>query len=142
MPTVGVGRLVDTPDADPRDDRSASSRPRACSTADSTLTGGYGAWAELPGTRHREPRTGGRRPSTPTLGDPTPDDWGKTDVESALFPAGGQSPRVVSINTHADETRMLPGVDGAEDGRFADADLLHAGGATSTRRSSPDRCSS
>src|SRR5690606_27606425 len=52
----------------------------------------------------------------------------RQDVESVLFPAApNSSPRVVSVNTHADESRMLPGVPGAAEGRFAEADLLRAG---------------
>ncbi|WP_127473414.1 hypothetical protein [Microbacterium sulfonylureivorans] len=123
VPTVGVGRLVETPV------QITASIARFIAEdgmldADSTLTGGYGAWAELPAlvTENLE----WRAPESTTLAEP----WTRTDVESALFPSAGGSPRVVSINTHADETRMLPGIPGAEGGRFADADLLTASAHT------------
>ena len=100
VPTVGVGRLVETPE------QIAATIDRFVASdglleADTTLTGGYGAWAELPDLVTEQ--LAWRTASGTALAEP----WTKTDVESALFPAAGQSPRVVSVNTHADETRML-----------------------------------
>ncbi len=119
VPTVGIGRLVETPG------QIAATIGRFVADdglldADTALTGGYGAWAELPQLVTDE--LAWRTTSGTTLTEP----WTKTDVESALFPAAGEAPRIVSVNTHADETRMLPGVPGAADGRFADADLMTA----------------
>ena len=115
VPTVGVGRLVESP----AQIIAAIDRFVAADgvlEADSTLTGGYGAWAELPAARHREPRRGGRRPRTRRSQRECGQVLDQADAARAL-PGGGQSPGVVSINTHADETRMLPGIHGAETAR-------------------------
>jgi hypothetical protein len=120
VPTVAVGRLIETPE----EIQATVSRfvtSEGVLPADSSLTAGYGAWAELPDhvTDQLSWRPG---ISSAQLSEP----WDRTQVESALFPAG-DGPRVVSVNTHADETRMLPGVPGAAEGRFSNADLLEAG---------------
>ncbi|MDY0908356.1 hypothetical protein SOM19_02560, partial [Microbacterium sp. CFBP9034] len=123
VPSVAVGRLVDTP----QQILQAIDRFRASDgvlQADSTLTGGYGAWSELPDLVTS--KLDWRSPADTVLQQP----WSATTLLSQLLPAaeGAPSPRVVSVNTHADETRMLPGIIGAESGRFADADLFTAGG--------------
>lgn len=121
VPTVGVGRLVDTPA------QITAALGRFVATdgvleADSTLTGGYGAWSELPDvvTRTLDWRSGADQQLTGV--------WDRTTTEAALFPEGGETARVVSINTHADERRMIPGIAGAADGVFAPGDLLEASG--------------
>ncbi|MHC2999866.1 hypothetical protein [Microbacterium sp. HJ5] len=119
VPTVGLGRLVETPaQIVAAVDRFVAADGML--DADSTLTGGYGAWAELPALVTE--KLSWRSASDTSLTEP----WTKADVEGVLFPSAGESPRVVSVNTHADETRMLPGVPGAAESRFADADLMRA----------------
>ncbi|GAA5209610.1 PD40 domain-containing protein [Microbacterium kyungheense] len=128
VPTVGLGRLVETP----AQIQGIAARFRAADgamdaagelAADSSVTAGYGAWAELPAevTAALEWRSPANTELTGT--------WTQQDMSDALFPAdGAESPRLVSLNTHADERRMLPGVDGAESGRFAETDLFLADG--------------
>ncbi|GEM_PF-6722984 len=125
VPTVGTGRLAQDPAA------TIATIGRFVSAdgvlaADSTLTGGYGAWSELPQevTDDLSWRSG--------AADMLTGDWDKATLETTLFPgtpaAPGETPRIVSVNTHADETRMLPGIPGAETGSFAENDLLVAAG--------------
>lgn len=121
VPTVGVGRLVDTPA------QITAALGRFVATdgvleADSTLTGGYGAWSELPDvvTTALDWRSDADQQLTGI--------WNRPTTEAALFPDGGETARVVSINTHADERRMIPGISGAENGVFAPGDLLDASG--------------
>ncbi|GAA5196265.1 hypothetical protein [Microbacterium jejuense] len=130
VPTVGLGRLVETPAqiqatvarflvADGTMDAAGEL------AADSSVTAGYGAWAELPDqvTAALQWRSPDNTELTGT--------WTQQDMADALFPADGtESPRLVSLNTHADERRMLPGVEGAESGRFADTDLFLTQGRT------------
>jgi hypothetical protein len=115
VPTVGVGRLVETPEQ-----ISATVQrfvdAEGLLPGDSTLTGGYGAWAELPDQITEELVWRTDPANRHTLTEP----WDRDAVTTAL----GEDPVVVSINTHADETRMLPGIPGAPLGRFAEADLL------------------
>ncbi|MFH8251317.1 hypothetical protein ACH3VR_13175 [Microbacterium sp. B2969] len=121
VPSVALGRLVETPDQIIATvDRFVASD--GIVSADSTLTGGYGAWAELPGevTQSLAWRSSVNQQFT------TP--WTATDLESKLFPTDTDAPKVVSVNTHANETQMLPGVPGAESGRFSDNDLFLAAG--------------
>ncbi|WP_404429346.1 hypothetical protein LG299_08910 [Microbacterium lacus] len=123
LPTVAVGRLVDSPA------QITAALQRFVTTngvleADSTLTAGYGAWSELPDLVTSA--LDWRSDADQELGADDPEGiWDVDDTESALFPTGN-SARVVSINTHADERRMLPGIDGAEDGVFSDNSLLQA----------------
>lgn len=121
VPTAAVGRLVDTPDQI----RGQLDRFRLSGgvlEADSALSGGYGAWAELPQlvSENLAWRLGG--------GDtPLTEPWTKQDAESLLFPTDGTSaPRIVSLNTHADERRLLAGVEGAAGGAVDGADLIEA----------------
>ncbi|MHC2999870.1 hypothetical protein [Microbacterium sp. HJ5] len=121
VPTVAVGRLVDSPDQI----RGQLDRFRYADgmlDADSALTGGYGAWAELPQlvSENLAWRLGG--------GDEAlPEPWSKDDAESRLFPDDdSDAPRIVSLNTHADERRLLAGVDGAEGGAADEADIIDA----------------
>jgi hypothetical protein len=130
VPTVGLGRLVETP----TQIQSTISRFLATDgamdaagdlAADSSVTAGYGAWAELPAevTAALQWRSSDNRELTGT--------WTQQDMADALFPQdGSDSPRLVSLNTHADERRMLPGVPGAETGVFADTDLFVSQGRT------------
>lgn len=120
VPTVALGRLIDSPGqilgAISRfvdDDGTVDAR--------STLTGGYGAWSELPDDV--EEKLDWR-----TAGDDTQlgDAWNAAAVEAALFPEGGRTAGVVSINTHADEMRMLPRVPNAETGTFVQDELYVA----------------
>lgn len=123
VPTVGVGRLIETPaQITATLDRFVASN--GVLAADSTLTGGYGAWSELPEqvTENLSWRSSQNQTLTGA--------WNKGVVDAALFPDAGASPRVVSINTHADETRMIPGIPGAEDGRATEADMFTAAGRT------------
>lgn len=119
VPTVGVGRLVETP----RQIIDATARFVSASgvlAADSTLAVGYGAWSELPALVTEN--LAWRAPSGPGL----PAVWDKAVLENRLF--GGTSARVVSINTHADETRMIPGIPNAEDGTASEDDMFTADG--------------
>ena len=127
---------------DPGDDRPVRRRRAACSDADSTLTGGYGAWSELP-ELVTDQRWRWRSPA-PTTTSATP--WTTRRRRGPLVPdRRRERPRVVSINTHADETRMLPGMPRRRDrGRSPDADLFTAAGhderrAARRRAHLPDR---
>ena len=128
VPSVGLGRLVETPDQILAAlDRFAGSGgvldPSGQLVADSTVTAGYGAWSELP--QHVTESLAWRSAQNQKL----EGTWTADDMESAIFGDGVSSPRVVSINTHADETRMLPGVPGAaESGSFSDNALFRAEG--------------
>ena len=116
------------PRPDPARRSTASSPPTGCSTADSTLTGGYGAWSELPAevSAALAWRSAVNRPSDGPVGG----ELGRRHVDAGRPRArplprhGRRAAAVVSVNTHADETRMLPGVPGAESGSFSDADLF------------------
>jgi hypothetical protein len=121
VPSVGVGRLVDSPE------QILAALQRFVDAdgvlqADSSLTAGYGAWSELPALVSA--RLDWRDPTETEL----TGTWDRSVTEAALFPETGPGPRVVSINTHADERRMLPGIPGAETGVFADGDLVEASG--------------
>ena len=119
VPSVGVGRLVETP----RQIIDSTARFVASGgvlAADSTLAGGYGAWSELPALVTEN--LAWRSPNNPSL----PAVWDKTVLENRLF--GGPSARVVSINTHADETRIIPGIPNAEDQAVAESDMFTAKG--------------
>ncbi|WP_243075396.1 hypothetical protein [Microbacterium sp. SS28] len=121
VPTVGLGRLAEGPEGTLATiDRFLQSD--GILDADSSLTGGYGAWSELP--EEVTESLAWRSATNQQFSDV----WTASDIESRLFPDAAESPRVVSINTHADETRMLPGVPGAESGDFADGDLFLAAG--------------
>ncbi|MET0734987.1 MAG: hypothetical protein ABWY55_04995 [Microbacterium sp.] len=128
VPTVALGRLVETP----AQIVAATARFEALGgvlAADSTATGGYGAWAELP--EEVTTALAWRSTGDTALGSDDPEGrWDRADMADALFPDGEDSPRLVSINTHADETRMLPGIPGAESGSFKDADLFTAAQAS------------
>ncbi|GAA1995801.1 hypothetical protein [Microbacterium ulmi] len=125
VPTTALGRLVETPDQI----RATVERfidAEGVLEADSTVTAGYGAWSELPDDVTTA--LSWRSTSNATLGSTAEDGtWDLDDVTGALFPGEDESPAVVSINTHADERRMLPGVPGAEKGVFQDADLFTSG---------------
>jgi hypothetical protein len=121
VPTAAVGRLVDSPDQI----RGQLARFRYADgmlEADSALSGGYGAWAELPQLVSENLAW--------RLGDgdtPLAEPWTKDEAESLLFPPDAdEAPRVVSLNTHADERRLLAGVEGAEGGAVDEADLIEA----------------
>ncbi|MEU1971523.1 hypothetical protein ABZ477_07695 [Microbacterium sp. NPDC019599] len=126
VPSVALGRIV----GDETEIAAVVSRfidSQGVLAADSTATAGYGAWSELP-----EKVTSAlewRSPANETFPE-EPATWTSELIESTVFPAAGQSARLVSINTHADESRMLPGVPGAHNGSFSDADLFTAGGRT------------
>ncbi|MBD3942151.1 hypothetical protein IF188_10625 [Microbacterium sp. NEAU-LLC] len=124
VPSVGLGRLVETP-AQIEDAVARFASSSGVLRADSTVTAGYGAWSELPQdvTDALQWRTG-----SPTA--PLAAPWTKADVLADVFPGDGESARVVSLNAHFSETEMLPGVDGAEDGVFTDEDLLSAASIT------------
>src|SRR4029079_11469100 len=117
---VALGRLVETPEQI----QATIGRyldAEGVLDVDSSVTGGYGAWSELPAIvtdqlKLRIPDES-RHPLTGT--------WDAGALDSAVF-GGAASPRVVSINTHADETRMLPGIEKAEAGVFRDDQLFHA----------------
>lgn len=123
VPTVGVGRLIEKP-AQIEAEITRFTSADGQLAADSAVTGGYGAWAELPAavTDKLDWRVGANDTTFTTP-------WTKNDVDAAVFNAP-QSPRVVSLNTHADERLMLPGVSGAASGVFTQDDLLTATGRT------------
>ena len=123
VPGAGIGRLVESPEEIiGAADRFAASD--GVLAADSTATGGYGAWSELPDLVTEQ--LAWRSDADNALTTP----WDRAAVMDAVFPATGESARVVSLNAHYDETRMLPGIPGAADGVFADADLLTAADVT------------
>lgn len=123
VPSAGIGRLIESPDEIiGAIDRFAASD--GVLAADSTTTGGYGAWSELPDLVTQQ--LAWRSIANDTLTTP----WDREAVMDAVFPAAGESARVVSLNAHYDETRMLPGITGAEDGVYKDSDLLKAADVT------------
>ncbi|HWJ83711.1 MAG TPA: PKD domain-containing protein [Nocardioides sp.] len=88
--------------------------------ADTLLASGYQAWNELPDRVARE--LGGRvtgRTSLLTGG------WSRAQLLDRLFP-GGWTPNLGSINAHASETDLLPGVAGDGSDRFTTSDLITA----------------
>ncbi len=122
VPTVGVGRLVETPaQITATLARFVASDGRIA--ADSTLTAGYEAWSELPDlvTDALDWRTGGRNQK---LGDT----WTAAEATALLRPEGERalSARVVSLNAHANETQLKPGIPTVR----SDADLLNASSVT------------
>ncbi|HEX5856864.1 MAG TPA: hypothetical protein VFY91_02015 [Microbacterium sp.] len=120
VPTVAVGRLIESPEQIiGAIDRFAASN--GVLEADSTLTGGYGAWSELPAvvTENLSWRT---TENTALSGV-----WDKSTLGAELF-GREETARVVSINTHADETRLVPGIPNAESGSVAPQDLFVAEG--------------
>ncbi|QIG39261.1 hypothetical protein G5T42_06975 [Microbacterium sp. 4R-513] len=121
VPTVALGRLVEKPEQiEATIQRFLDADGRL--TADSTLTGGYGAWSELPA------QVTGSLAWRSAVNQQLPDPWYAADLQNRLFPADGDAPKVVSVNTHANETQMLPGVPGAETGAFGANDLFLAQG--------------
>ncbi len=137
VPTAALGRLVEGPDG-VQDvvrrflDADGLVPAPGVLDADSTLTGGYGAWSELP--EEVNAALAWRSPAK-TLGEDDPDGlWDAADMSEALFPTEGEGPKVVSINAHADETLMLPGIKDAPSGRFQEGDLLTAEGVESADR--------
>ena len=122
VPRVALGRLVETPQ-DVADTIQRFVDAKGILDADSSVTGGYGAWSELPDlvTSSLAWRSGANQ----RLGSGDPAGlWDAGEITDALFPADGDGPKVVSINAHADERRMLPGIEGADAGRFDDTDLF------------------
>ncbi|MET0448300.1 MAG: hypothetical protein ABW004_07830 [Aeromicrobium sp.] len=124
VPTVGVGRLVETPaQISATLARFVASDGRL--TADSTLTAGYEAWSELP-----DVVTDALRWRTDDRNDDLGADWTAADVQDLLRPdAGAPTARVVSLNAHANETQLQPGAPGSllEAGSLMGAEQL--GGA-------------
>ncbi len=130
VPTTAIGRLVETPEQI-RDTVTRFIDADGVLAADDTLTGGYGAWSELPDevtSKLAWRSTGDTKLGAGAAGGL----WNRSDVEGALFADDG-APSIVSINTHADEKRMLPGVQGAPKGAFTDADLFETDGVTPER---------
>ncbi len=126
VPSVALGRLAGTPaQIGQAIARFTDPDVNGVLDADSSVTGGYGAWSELPD--QVTAALSWRSAANPKLGESDPDGlWDQADMSDALFPASGEAPKIVSINTHADETRMLPGIRGAETGVFDDDDLFTA----------------
>ncbi|WP_169583530.1 MULTISPECIES: PD40 domain-containing protein [Microbacterium] len=114
VPTVGIGRLVDTPD-EIRAQLDRFRRADGILKADSLLAGGYGPWSDLPDAMSAALswRTG--------RGDVLLESaWTAEDVEAALSPeAGAGAPGIISLNGVGDERRMLPGAAFADDGESA-----------------------
>ena len=114
VPTVGIGRLVDTPDEiSAQLDRFR--RADGVLKADSLLAGGYGPWSDVPDAMSAALswRTG--------RGDVLLESaWTAEDVEAALSPEEGDArPGIISLNAVGDERRMLPGAAFADDGESA-----------------------
>jgi hypothetical protein len=123
VPTVALGRLAGTPD----DVEDAVARFRSSNgvlPGRSTLTAGYGAWSELPQQLIADLAW---RSATDTDLSENGATWNADDLLSALLPADGDAPHLVSVDMHADEQRMLPGIPGAETGQGADSDLVTSG---------------
>ncbi|WP_127473410.1 PD40 domain-containing protein [Microbacterium sulfonylureivorans] len=121
VPTVALGRLVDTPEQIVAQlDRYRDSLTGLLE-ADTSLTGGYGAWAELPEQvdANLTWRLSGESP-------PLLEPWTESDALDRLLPLSEDAPRIVSLNTHADEQNLLPGVEDAAQGAPEGADLIAA----------------
>ena len=120
VPTVAVGRLVDTADQI----RGQLDRFRYADgvlAGDSALTGAYGAWAELP--QLVSEKLAWRLGADESLEQP----WSREDAESRLFPRGADAPRIVSLNAHSDERRLVAGVEDAATGAVDDEAVIDAG---------------
>ncbi|MDY0908353.1 C25 family cysteine peptidase [Microbacterium sp. CFBP9034] len=121
VPTVALGRLVDAP----QQIVAQLDRYRGSMTglleADTSLTAGYGAWAELP-----DLVTSNLSWRLPGDNSPLTEPWTEADAVDRLFPTTGDAPRIVSLNTHADERNLLPGIPDAPGGAPEGADLLSA----------------
>ncbi|MCH6231664.1 hypothetical protein MK786_13010 [Microbacterium sp. CFH 31415] len=120
VPTVAVGRLVDTADQI----RGQLDRFRYADgvlAGDSALTGAYGAWAELP--QLVSEKLAWRLGGDESLEQP----WSRQDAESRLFPRGADAPRIVSLNAHSDERRLVAGVEDAATGAVDDSAVIDAG---------------
>lgn len=118
VPTVAVGRLIDTPDQI----RAQLDRFRSAEgvlEADSLLAAGYGPWSELPEALSAELswRTGG--------GDVVLESgWTTRDAEAALTPDdGGDPPGIIALNGVGDERRLVSGAAVADDAAEDDAAL-------------------
>ncbi len=130
VPTVALGRLVDSPDQILAHDRPLRRRRRAA-RGDSTLTGGYGAWSELPAEvsgalawrSSVEPTSAARRRRA----------TGASDLEARLFPDAGDERRAWSRSTRTPTRRACSRASGAEAGSFSDADLFIAAGHEGAR---------
>ncbi|WP_248146877.1 hypothetical protein [Microbacterium aoyamense] len=125
VPSVALGRLTEQP-AQILSTIERFAQSDGVLQADSTLTGGYGAWAELP-----DLVTEGlawRNPTDDSLGT----SWDKSAVADALFPAGDSAAGVVSINAHFSERALLPGIPNAADNVFTPDDLFTAESVTDT----------
>ena len=110
VPSVAIGRLVETP-AEITATVQRYVDQSGTLAADSTLTGGYGAWSSLPDEITSDLDWRVPDGASTKLTEP----WDADDLTAALFSAG-DSPAVVSVNAHFDETAMLPGVADAADG--------------------------
>ena len=112
VPTVALGRLVETPDQIMAtiDRFLAADGTARRPTRRSPAATAHGASCPQDVTASLAWRSVGRPARSTAPGPPT------RPRRAAVPRRRRRAPRVVSVNTHADETRMLPGVPGAEDG--------------------------
>ena len=126
VPSVAIGRLVETPDADLGDDhavprerrrRAGGLRPSPAATAHGRS---FPIWSPRTcsgaAARTRRWATRGTRRA----------------LAETLFPADGQTADVVSINAHFDERALLPGIPNAADNPYAPDELYTATSAIDT----------
>ena len=107
VPDVAVGRLVETPaQIDAALDQYRDPTVDGELDLDTAVTAGYGAWAD--GGQQIGEVLSDRGASTQHL---SPVTWSEAQALEALFPTGGASPSVASINAHMDPTRLLAGND-------------------------------
>lgn len=104
VPTVGMGRLIDSPD-EIRAQLDRFRRAEGLLEADSLLAAGYGPWADLSEALSAALswRTGGGE----TLLEPG---WTTADAEAAMSPADrSEAPSIIALNAVGDERRMASG---------------------------------
>ena len=124
VPRLAVGRLVETPseigallqayldDADGKLDTGTA------------LVAGYDFLADGAHAVANRLSTGGRTVDGSLIDDPgAAAPWTSTDLLAKLFPTGGASPLIASLNAHYDHTALLPSAGNTG----ADGDLLTAG---------------
>jgi hypothetical protein len=120
VPTVAIGRLVDSADQI----RGQLDRFRlndGVLDGDSALSGAYGPSADLPQLVSENLAwrlgAGDTRVSEP---------WTAEDAEALLFPGDDAAPRIVVLSGTGDERRLQPGVEGAVDGEVDASEYLEA----------------
>jgi Tol biopolymer transport system component len=119
VPEVALGRLVESP----QDIRAAVMtylERGGVLSADTALSTGYGAWDEVPPAVAAAvaDRVAGVNNKTLT------GEWSKANLKTALgFDSSADAPKIVSVNAHMTESGLLPGIPGAGDGAYNEADV-------------------